>query len=302
MNTLNCESQTLLELWLAHLRERNRSARTLQAYGYTLHAAFCFWRSSCSLRDLREVTLLDVEKWAEALRARGTAPITREYYLLPLKGFFSWAEANGHLFENPARSFVLPKTPRRLNGVPSEQDVRRLLEQFRCTSPDELRDRAILEVLYGAGLRLGEVASLDLQSIDFGNGAVRVFGKGAKERVTPMPRLAISAVKSYLERGRPRFVDPNASAPEALWLSSSGKKLSPASVRKITTKRAQTAGLLLTPHALRRAFATHMLRRGASPIDLQRLLGHESFRQMRHYLRYAILDLKRAHARSRVSR
>jgi len=302
MHTLDSESFALLDAWLQRLGEQNRRPRTIQAYGFVVRAAFTFWREHRQRRNVREISLSDIERWSDALRERGTAPITREFYLFPLISFFVWAEQQGHLFENPARSFVLLKTPRRLLPVPSEQEVKALLERVSGSGPLALRDRAMLEVLYGAGLRCGEMASLEVSSIDFGVGAIRVSGKGGKERVALLPRLALTAVKAYLDHGRSALAPAGEPTPNALWLTVNGNAAPRATLRAITARRAKDVGLRLTPHALRRAFATHMLRRGASPIDLQRLLGHATFRQMRHYLRYAILDLKAAHRRSRVSR
>jgi len=287
-----------LENWLRYLENRGRRPRTLEAYRYAVLSAQRFWSSNGGPIRLRAVSLTDLESWSRHLQDRGVAPITKEFYLLPLKAFYWWMERRGLIFRDPSQNLIVFRASRHLHDVVIERDVVRLLESIDGQTPVDLRDRAIIEIAYGAGLRCAEIAGLEVKSIDVAQRVVTVNGKGAKYRIVPLPRLAIEAIQRYFDQGRPKLVPIESNA---MW-SDKPHRQCKTMVRAVVKKRSQQVGLDLTPHDFRRAFATHMLRRGASPIDLQRLLGHSSFRQMQHYLRYVIADLKATHNRSRLSR
>lgn len=293
--------EALLEPWLRQLRQRGRSLRTIEAYRHAVLLAARFWREECQQPNLHKVNSRDLEAWNQRLHERRLAPITRHFYLLPVVLFYRWCERQGIIFCNPASDFSLPLVRRHLHAVLSEVEVCRLLEGVDGDTPVDLRDRALLETAYGAGLRRGELAGLHVRSIDLAEGIVTVTGKGDKDRTVPLPRLALVAIRKYLEDGRPHFAGLG-NDDTALWLRApGGQRLSKAAITLRVKMRAREAGMELTPHCLRRAFATHLLRHGASPFHLRQMLGHADFKQLRHYLRYTITDLQVSHQRSRLA-
>jgi integrase/recombinase XerC len=161
-----------------------------------------------------------------------------------------------------------------------------------------LRDAAALELLYGAGLRAQELCDLDLSDVDRQGAALRVVGKGDRERRVPLGEPALAAVATWLSHGRPRLARPGADA-GALLVSIRGRRLRPSDVRRILGRRARLAGLpARSPHALRHAYATHLLEGGAGLREIQQLLGHASAETTQIYAHVAVPHLQRAHAAS----
>lgn len=293
---------TEMKPWLSYLRANGKSNRTLEAYGYAISRAARFWAERKGPRSVLAVTLGHLEAWHRHLIECGLTPISRDFYLRPLCYAFGWLETKGEIFQNPARRFEIPKVQRRLIAVFSEQAIARFLDSISGESPLDLRDRAIAEVAYGTGLRNEELVSLDVNSVDLDQAVVTVHGKGGKQRQTPLTRAGVAAIRRYLALGRPVLQGGRART-SALWLGSRyGARISKARCRGSIARRAAKIGLAITPHDLRRAYATHLLRRGASPAAIQMLLGHVSYRQLRQYLRYTIMDLKATHRRSRLAR
>jgi integrase/recombinase XerD len=176
--------------------------------------------------------------------------------------------------DNPAASVELPKRRRTLPRTLSPSEVERLLDAAAGTTPRALRDRAIAELLYGAGLRVSEAVSLDRQSVDLENRLVRCLGKGNKERVVPIGREAVDALRRYLARGRPFLERRNR---QELFLNANGGALTRAGVFLILRRLAEKAGLepeRIHPHLLRHSFATHLLEGGADLRAVQEMLGH----------------------------
>lgn len=285
--------------WLEWLNTEGRSPRTITGYRYVVVwlARFMVARRQVSLRDVQRT---DLEAWLRFLIKEGYSPVTVGCYLHPLLGLFAWLEQRGEIFLNPCRGLELPDTPRRLMPVPSEAQMLRLVNSVTGSSPVDLRDRAILEVAYATGFRCRELVSLDVDSVDLAEGVIQVIGKGAAERKGLLTQAAIAALRVYLTKGRPELIGDG---PEknALWVAPRhGRRLGTAGLRIAVKGRAKAIGLTITPHAIRRAFATHLLRHGATPLQLRRLLGHISYRSLKHYLRYAPEDLLRTHRQSRL--
>jgi integrase/recombinase XerD len=177
---------------------------------------------------------------------------------------------------DPTGDVRRPRLPRSLPKPISLEDVERLLRAPDETTPAGLRDRAILEVLYGAGLRVSELTALDVDDVDLDGGAVRVLGKGGKEREVPIGRHARDAVSAYLSRGRPSLAGPATRG--ALFLNTRGGRLTRQSCARLLETHARAAGLErhVTLHGLRHSFATHLLEGGADVRVVQELLGHAS--------------------------
>jgi len=189
----------------------------------------------------------------------------------------------------------------KLVPVPNEEDIRKLMEQPDLGTAAGVRDRALLEVGYSTALRLSELAGLNLADPNLKDATVRVLGKGSKERVVPLGRQAISWLEEYVGKARPELLTASPDEP-ALWLGGMGRRFHVLLIGKMMRDYGKRAGIAcgITPHALRRACATHMLRGGAHPAAIQMLLGHASLSTLSSYLRVSITDLQAMHAKARV--
>lgn len=224
-----------------------------------------------------EVTRDDVTAFIAELRARGLAPSSIERKLSAVKGLHKFLVREQITTNHPTSGLPLPKVPERLPDVLSIQDVERLLSQPFPDGPLGVRDRAILETMYGCGVRVGEIVGLDVKDLDLDEGFMRVFGKGSKERMVPVAGMAAHALDAYLRTSRP-FLRPKRSvsvADSALFVNSRGGRLSRQSVFRIVRAYGDHVSIEgLHPHTLRHSFATHMLQGGADLRALQEMLGH----------------------------
>lgn len=220
-----------------------------------------------SLRDALLAYLLDLQR-------KGLTAATVARRLAALKAFFSFLARVNYLDEDPTAELSSPKLIQRLPRVLTQQDVEKLLVAPRCNTPIGLRDRAMLEMAYATGLRVSELVGLDIESVNSEAGYVRVFGKGARERVVPLGRIALRCLADYLERGRP--VLTGGWGGKALFVNRRGERLTRQAFWKILKGYAKTAGVnkKLSPHTLRHSFATHLLENGADLRVVQELLGH----------------------------
>lgn len=263
--------------YLGHLAvERGCSANTLDAYGRDL-GEYATFLESRGVAGPDDVSRDDVVAFLAALRDRGLAPSTVERKFAAVKGLHRFLVREGITDNHPTARMPLPKVPERLPDVVSIEQVEALLAQPFPDGPVGLRDRAILELMYGCGLRVSEVAGLDVADLDLDAGYVRVFGKGGKERLVPIAGLATSAVRAYLHAGR-SHLHPARSitrSESALFLSTRGRRMSRQSLHTLVSAYGARVGIEgLHPHTLRHSFATHMLEGGADLRALQEMLGH----------------------------
>jgi integrase/recombinase XerD len=215
-----------------------------------------------------------LESWLADLRARGQAPSSIARRAAAARSFYRHLVALGLRADNPAAEIDLPRRRNRLPRTLSLSEVERLIEAANAPSPRSLRDRALVELLYGAGLRVGEAVSLERGAVDLENRLVRCIGKGDKERVVPLGRQGVEALRRYLARGRP-YLDRR-HRPE-LFLNAQGGPLTRAGAFLVLRRLAAKAGLDPTrvhPHLLRHSFATHLLEGGADLRSVQEMLGH----------------------------
>jgi integrase/recombinase XerD len=243
--------------------------RTVEAYRRDL-AHLTNWLG----RSPSEASADDLAAYVAQLRADGLAPTTIARRLAAVRSFFRHQVLLGARTDNPAASVELPKRRRTLPRTLSPAEVERLLDAAAGTTPRALRDRALAELLYGAGLRVSEAVSLDRQSVDLENRLVRCVGKGNKERVVPIGREAVDALRRYLSRGRP-FLERRSR--QELFLNANGGALTRAGVFLVLRRLADKAGLepeRIHPHLLRHSFATHLLEGGADLRAVQEMLGH----------------------------
>ena len=257
-----------LEGFLALLAAR-RAPRTVDAYGRDLRGLAAFLDS-----PLGGATTVDLERYLAELRSRGLASSTIARRAAAARAFFRHLQLLGTRPDNPAADVDLPRRRRKLPRTLSPGEAERLIEAARGTQPRDLRDRALVELLYGAGLRVSEAVSLERAGVDLDQRLVRCIGKGSKERVVPVGRRAVEAVRRYLARGRP-FLDRR-HRPE-LFLNARGGPLTRAGAFLILRRLADEAGLereRVHPHLLRHSFATHLLEGGADLRSVQEMLGH----------------------------
>jgi integrase/recombinase XerD len=277
----------VVQEYLAHLTvERGLSANTLAAYRRDLgrYVAYLQARGRSGPADVTEA---DVEDFVVALRtgSDGGAPLSASSAaraVVAVRGWHRFCALEGLVGADPASTVRPPAQPRRLPKAISTDEVERLLEAASVgDGPGPLRDRAILELVYSTGARISETVGLDVDDLDLtpGRAAVRLLGKGSKERVVPVGSYAVDAVEAYLVRARPALAAAGTGTP-ALFLNARGARLSRQSAWAVLRAAAERAGLTgaahISPHTLRHSFATHLLAGGADVRVVQELLGHAS--------------------------
>jgi integrase/recombinase XerD len=251
------------------LLSAGRSPRTVSAYRRDL-ASFADWLD----RPLAGAKLDELERYVAELRGQGLAPATIARRVAAIRSFFRHLMLLGRVQENPAAALELPRRRRQLPRTLSAGEAERLLEAASGTKPRALRDRALAELLYGAGLRVSEAVGLQRGGVDLEQRLVRPIGKGDRERVVPIGREAAEALRRYLARGRPHL--DRRHRPE-LFLNAQGGALTRAGAFLILRRLAEKAGLepdRVHPHLLRHSFATHLLEGGADLRSVQEMLGH----------------------------
>lgn len=265
----------LMEEYLSYLRvERGSSPLTVSAYTTDLrdYASFLDGRG---VGDADDVDRACVVAYEADLVDRGYATSSVDRRVSVIKGFHRFLVREGYARRNPTDTLQLPKPPERLPDVLSASQVGAMLAACTGDGPPEMRNRAILEVLYGCGLRVSECTGLDLGDCILEEGYLRVVGKGGKERISPISGAALEALGAYLERARPALAKPYAKPTAAVFLNARGGRLTRQSVHAIVADAGHLVGVAnLHPHTLRHSFATHMLEGGADLRVIQEILGH----------------------------
>ncbi len=289
--------------------EKGRSARSLSAYRSDLaaYAAFLHARGL----DLRHNSPAVVEEYLEHLRVAGRQPATRARALVAIRGLHRFCEDERGAPVDPTCDLERPKVPAGLPKALSEAEVQALLAAPRGEDPKALRDRAVLEVLYATGVRISELAGMNLGDLDLPSALVRVLGKGDKERIVPVGRFALAAVTAWLSAaGRPALIGARRQSrddADALFCSTRARRMSRQALWSVVREAAAACGLAerVTPHVLRHSFATHLLDHGADVRVVQELLGHASIQTTQVYTKVSQAHLRRvylaAHPRARQS-
>lgn len=268
------EVAAAISSFLTHVRvEKGLSPNTVSAYRRDLIKFSGFaQKRKVLLEAVSRDTLVDflAGLYRQKLDSKSVAR-----QLASLRNFFRFAQIQQLIPADPAQNLESPKIRRSLPGYLRLEEVERLLAQPDAKTPFGLRDRAMLEVLYSAGLRVSELVGLCVSDLDTKVGCVRCIGKGDKERVVPIGKKALGMVERYLRDARPKLVGKTTSSP-TLFVNRRGGRLSRVGVWKILSAYGRRAGLrvALTPHMLRHSFATHLLERGADLRSVQLMLGH----------------------------
>ncbi len=274
--------------FLAYLElERGLSRNTLEAYRSDL-AQFGAFLERRRLNAL-EVSRADLVKFVSELASGApgrppVAPATVQRKVACLRSFYRHLRREGILEHDPTAELRGPKRTQRLPTVLARAEVQKLLAQPQGTEPAALRDRALLEVMYACGLRASEAVDLRVADVDLQAGVLRARGKGSKERLVPIGREALRALRHYLEKARPRLVGDRAE--DRLFVNHRGGRLTRQGLYKIVQRHARSAGLehKMSPHTLRHTFATHLLAGGCDLRTVQEMLGHATNAMTRRYL------------------
>lgn len=276
--------------------EKGLAANTIAAYAADLTLYLDFLRTE-GLHDMAHSDTAVIFKHLIALRDAGLAARSRARHLVTLRGFYRFLVQERILETNPAKLVDLPKTTRSLPGVLGIREVLRLLDTPDSTRPEGLRNGAMLELLYAAGLRVSELVNLDINDVNLEACFVRVLGKGSKERVIPIGQTARQRLETYLSSARPLLLKARQS--HSLFVTRLGKPMTRQGFWKILKQLALKAGLesQITPHTLRHSFATHLLERGADLRSVQVMLGHADISTTQIYTHVAPEQLKAVHTR-----
>lgn len=298
------------EGFLAALRTSGYSASVLKQARYFLPRFFDFLRKR-RVRDVRAVTEEHVFAYARHLATvrsvKGTPYSfpSQTAYLEQVRRLFVYLERMRVVLLNPTRDLVLPTWSKLPRVVPTEAQATKLVTVPNPGTVLGKRDRAVLELLYGSGIRVSECERLDLQDLDLQQGTLFVRnGKGRKDRVVPIAGRAALALERYLQEARPELA--RESRELAVFLTLKGDRLTVKAIQTLVRAQVQAAGLKLhlTPHSLRHGYATHLLQRGADVRHVQKLLGHSQIQTTALYTRVVPQDLKqvlaRAHPRERI--
>ncbi len=266
---------SLVTDYLSFLRiERGSSPLTVSAYAADLKDYLLFLGKQ-ERADAADVDRAVIVRYEADLVERGYATSTIDRHVSVLKGFHRFLVREGQARYNPADTLQLPKPPERLPDVLSISQMDALLSEPEDRQPRAVRDHAILEVLYGCGLRVSECSGLDLGDCLLDEGYLRIVGKGSKERIAPISGTALHALGDYLEGARLELLKPYAKRTSAVFLNARGGRLTRQSIHSLVAGAGLSIGVAnLHPHTLRHSFATHMLEGGADLRVIQEILGH----------------------------
>lgn len=284
--------------------EKNASLHTINSYKIDIRQFF----DHLGDLDINQITPVRTRAWLA--RFQGRAKSTRARKLSSIKTFFKYLVREGYVKTNPVLGISGPKRDKKLPAFLDKEQVVKLIESPKDNNLAGLRDRAILETLYSGGIRVSELVGLDVDDVDFIAEALKVRGKGKKERIVPIGRPAVSALKGYLDACGSKNIDTSTakcrsvstlSKPvervDAVFSNRFGKRLTTRTVQRVIIKYTRGADLQghISPHSLRHTFATHMLDSGADLRSVQELLGHESISTTQVYTHITPERLKKVY-------
>jgi tyrosine recombinase XerC len=292
------DDEAIIEAFLQHVSlERHLSAHTARAYRDDLTGLAMFLERGGG--DLRSATHAQLRRWLAHLSTRGLARSSVARKAAAVRSMYRFATSRGLVAANPAALLAAPKVPTSLPPVLKRAEASSLVEAPAGQDPWAVRDRALLELLYAAGIRVSELCGLDVDDLDLEEGRVRVLGKGGRERSVPIGEEAVEAARTYLAEAREGTLGDGHGGP-ALFLNRRGKRISPRDVRSLVEKYRQDvlAGRRVSPHTLRHSFATHLMEGGADIRAVQELLGHSSLGTTQRYTHVSRRRLFGAYRRS----
>jgi integrase/recombinase XerC len=278
--------------------EKQFSPYTLRSYKNDLLQFIDYLGTEFKIHDPQDVTFKHIRGFVGSLVRGGFKKSSVERKLAAVKSCFSFLSKRGFIKKNPAAVVKSPRKEKRVPSFLSQDDAERLMNLANGNKSTDIRNRAILELLYGTGMRAQELCSLNTESISLARGTVRVMGKGNKERILPLGEMALSALKHYLSV-RPQMAGSKGKT-DALFLNKNGSRLSTRSLQRIVhgfiRRVAEVAKA--SPHTLRHTFATHLLERGADIRSVQELLGHASLSTTQIYTHITVSRLKKVYMKA----
>lgn len=287
--------------FLRHLqRERDASEHTVKAYREDLSALADYLADENGRTpDPPQITVPDLRGYMAALGEAGYAKSSVSRRMAAVRSFFRFARREGWVATSPAEALRNPRKSQKLPHFLSSEEVARLLDAPPANKPQGLRDRAILETLYSAGLRVSELVGASDGDLDMEQGLLHVRGKGRKERLTPLGSYATGAIEAWLAK-RNLSADAPRGEETPLFTNRFGTRLTTRSVARLLEKHLATAGLdpRTSPHTLRHSFATHLLDRGADIRSVQELLGHSSLVTTQVYTHVSSRSLREAYEKA----
>ncbi len=301
------ELEDLHRDFVEHLRAKNSAPSTIAAYSSQLGFYLAYLKNT-AVSDIRTLSTADVKRYATGLceqrkagpGGKGFAAATIALKIRAVKRFFKFLETSGHILIDPAESI---REPRKENALPrtvlTGEEIGKILAQPGLDRDGGVRDRAVLEVLYSTGIRLEEITRLTVFDCDLQGGLLRVNkGKGSKDRIVPLGKHAVTFLRAYLARIRPRYA-AGVSAGKALFLNRFGQPLSKQMIGILVRGYARQAGIekKVTPHAFRHTFATDLVRNGADLTSVRKMLGHAGLRTTQIYVAVAGPEVKATHRR-----
>jgi site-specific recombinase XerD len=289
--TARAKSPWLLEGFVATLKTKNRSEATLRAYISDIEQ-FIEWAEDNKHSDYKKITKRTLREYLAFMTSRGDERTSIMRRRASLRSYFTWLVERKHLDESPAARLSAPKPNAQLPKIVVREQLENLLDVDWGDDKFALLDRAVCEVLYGAGLRVSELCGLNVTSVDFKQGLLRVLGKGRKERIVPLHDQGLKAVKEWFKDARDVVATPD-SPKDALFFNRRGNRLGPRDVRRILDNRVAMGHI--HPHALRHTYATHLLEGGADLRVVQELLGHESLTTTQLYTHVSKSRLQKVH-------
>ena len=290
--------QNLIGEFIDYLNsERGLAFNTRESYQRDLQQYSNFLEKD-GIKSFERASRGTVVAYMLALQKQGKATATVARRLAALKAFYQFLVRQHYIERDPTVNVESPKLKKKLPKVLTVTEVEKLLRQPSGDSPQALRDRAMLELLYATGIRVSELIQLNLADVNLESGYVRCMGKGSKERIVPVGQVAVAALKEYLARARGRLVTNGAE--QSLFVNHHGSRLTRQGFWKIVKKYAGDAQIdkEITPHTLRHSFATHLLERGADLRSVQEMLGHADISTTQVYTHVTQARLKDVYAKA----
>ncbi len=284
--------------------EKNASVHTVQNYQRDLFDGVSFFAVELGKEEHRlhplDITATVFRHYLSGMKAGKKANATISRRLSTWRAFFRYLCREGVVEENPLLAIRTPKRERKLPGFLTEQDANQLVEYPDCDSVLGCRDRAVLETLYGTGIRVAELVGININHVDFKRNTIKVTGKRNRERILPLGDYAVSALKDYIKKARPVLMGKKAGRVDALFLNNRGERLTDRGVRWLIKRYAILAGVSpdTSPHTFRHSYATHMLDYGADLRAVQELLGHARLSTTQIYTHLSRERIKRVYQRA----
>lgn len=292
--------KSLIETYIRYLKiERNASSHTITSYKNDLKSFLEFVGSELK-KDAEEIDIKDINRllirlWLGELTEKGYSKSSLARKVAAIRSFFKYCFKRGHIDKNPAHLLVIPKKEKSLPKTVNVEDLSRLMDIVDDSNPNGIQDKAILELFYSTGIRLSELVSLNLESINLEQQQIRVLGKGNKQRIVPLGNEAMDAIKMHLSTRVQLFGKrTDNDAKKAVFLAASGQRIYDKAVQRLVEDYLKRTSEVTqkSPHVLRHSFATHMLDRGADIRVIKEFLGHANLAATQIYTHTSVERLK----------